>query len=61
VRARCARADLSRRDALQLENALSSHDSSFPLLVERFSFLSAFPRRVRGPKNCLFPKKGGAD
>jgi len=38
-----------------------SHDSSFPLLVERFSFLSAFPRRVRGPKNCLFPKKGGAD
>ena len=30
------------------------------LLVERFSFLSAFPRRVRGPKNCLFPRKKAA-
>ena len=28
--------------------------------VERFSFLWAFPRRVRGPKNCLFPRKKAA-
>ena len=67
VRARCARADLPRRDALQLENAPSnadSHDdSSFQKkkLVERFSFLWAFRDAFADRKTVCFPKKGGAD